>query len=283
MTDTLLMTEILNGNVLAKNIREKAAQRIADLPHPPGLAVILVGDDPASHLYVGLKEQAAKDVGIYIEKFLFPAATDEKELIAKIDELNAREDIHGILVQLPLPQQNVDKVIVAIDPLKDVDGFHMENRRKLLANEPNLVPPIALAIMRMLQASRSPLANKNAVVVGNSEIFAEPVIELMKEAGIPASFVKSDASAIAAKTRAADILVVAVGEPNFLTKDMVKEGAIVIDVGTNKVDGRVVGDSSPELVGHAGFMSKVPGGVGPLTVAYLLFNVIKAMEVQGRA
>lgn len=276
------MTEILNGNVLAKNIREKAAERIAKLPHPPGLAVILVGDNPASHLYVGLKEQAAREVGIYIEKFLFASDTPESEIIAEIKKLNERKDIHGILVQLPLPTQSADNVISAIAPHKDVDGFHPENRKLLLANSPTLVPPVALAVMRMLQASRAPLANKTAVILGNSEIFAEPVVELMKEAGVEAAFVSRSTTALAAKTRAADIVVVAVGAPDALTKDMVKEGAIVIDVGTNKVDGKVVGDSSADLVGHAGFMSKVPGGVGPLTVAYLLFNVIKAMEVQER-
>lgn len=277
------MTEILNGNVLAKNIREKAKQRIAHLPHPPGLAVVLVGDDPASHLYVGLKEQAAKDVGIYIEKLLFPANASTKELVEKIAELNGREDIHGILVQLPLPGQDVDKVVSAIDHRKDVDGFHMENRKLLLANTPSLVPPVSLAIMRMLQATRAPLQNKNAVIVGNSEIFAEPLIELMKEAGVAATFAPRSTENLPMVTRAADILVVAVGEAGFLKKDMVKEGAIVIDVGTNKdKDGKVVGDAAPELTGHAGFMSKVPGGVGPLTVAYLLFNVIKAMELQER-
>lgn len=276
------MTEILNGNVLAKNIREKAAERIANLPHPPGLAVILVGDNPASHLYVGLKEQAAREVGIYIEKFTFASEAKEKEIIKCIKELNERQDIHGILVQLPLPIQSADNVIAAIAPTKDVDGFHQENRKLLLANAPVLVPPVALAVMRMLQASRAPLANKTAVILGNSEIFAEPIVELMKEAGVEAAFVSRSTTALAAKTRAADIVVVAVGAPDALTKDMVKEGAIVIDVGTNKIDGKVVGDSSADLVGHAGFMSKVPGGVGPLTVAYLLFNVIKAMEVQER-
>lgn len=277
------MTEILNGNVLANNIREKAAQRIAHLPHPPGLAVLLVGDNPASHLYVGLKEAAAKEVGIYIEKFLFPANVSTKKLVDHIKTLNERSDIHGILVQLPLPEQNVDKVIGAIAHEKDVDGFHPENRKLLLANTPSLVPPVALAIMRMLQATRAPLAHKNAIIVGNSAIFAEPLIELMKEADIAATFVDGETPNIAAITRAADIIVVAVGEAGFLVPDMVKEGAIVIDVGTNKTDdGKVIGDASPELVGHAGFMSKVPGGVGPLTVAYLLFNVIKAMELQER-
>ncbi len=278
------MTEILNGNVLAKNIREKAAQRIAKLPHPPGLAVILVGDNPASHLYVGLKERAAKEVGIYIEKMLFPTSVTTKKLVADIKKLNDRKDIHGILVQLPLPGgQDTDAVIAAIQPEKDVDGFHPENRKRLAENKPLLVPPVSLAIMRMLQASRAPLHNRSAVIVGNSDIFAEPLLDLMREAGVTATFVRGDATAIGAKLRAADIIVVAVGEAGFLTRDMVKEGAIVIDVGTNKAtDGRVIGDTAPDVEGHAGFLSKVPGGVGPLTVAYLLFNVIKAMEVQER-
>ncbi|MEK7458918.1 MAG: bifunctional 5,10-methylenetetrahydrofolate dehydrogenase/5,10-methenyltetrahydrofolate cyclohydrolase [Patescibacteria group bacterium] len=276
------MTEILNGNVLAKNIREKAAQRIAKLPHPPGLAVLLVGDNAASHLYVSLKEKAAKEVGIYIEKFLFAADVTTQELVDKITELNGRKDIHGVLVQLPLPgDQDTNAVVAAIDPNKDVDGFHPENRKALAADTPLLVPPVALAVMRMLQASRAPLAGKHAVIVGNSAIFSEPIVDLMREAGVLATFVESDASALAAKTRVADIIIIAVGQAGFLTRDMVKQGAIVIDVGTNKTaDGRVVGDSAPDLDGHAGFMSRVPGGVGPLTVAYLLFNVIKAMEVQ---
>lgn len=276
------MTEILNGNVLAKNIREKAGQRIAKLPHPPGLAVLLVGDNAASHLYVGLKEKAAKEVGIYIEKFVFAANVTTQELVDKITELNGRKDIHGVLVQLPLPgDQDTNAVVAAIDPNKDVDGFHPENRKALAADTPLLVPPVALAVMRMLQASRAPLAGKHAVIVGNSAIFSEPIVDLMREAGVLATFVESDASALAAKTRVADIIIIAVGQAGFLTRDMVKQGAIVIDVGTNKTaDGRVVGDSAPDLDGHAGFMSRVPGGVGPLTVAYLLFNVIKAMEVQ---
>ncbi len=276
------MTEVLNGNVLANNIREKARERIHKLPHPPGLAVILVGDDPASHLYVGLKEQAAKEVGIYIEKFTLEASVTTEELIERITVLNARPDIHGILVQLPLPGQDTDRVIAAIEPTKDVDGFHPHNRELLLANTPNLVPPVSLSVMRMLQATRAPLQGKSAVILGNSLIFAEPIIELMKEAGVSATFVPRNTTTLAAKVRGADVIVVAVGQANFLTKDMVKLGATVIDVGTNKLDGKVVGDSSPELVGHAGFMSKVPGGVGPLTVAYLLFNVIKAMGLQER-
>lgn len=277
------MTEILNGVVLANNIKRKTKTRIADSKNPPGLAVLLIGDNPASKLYVKLKEEAARDVGIYVEKHEYPADVTTEELVDKIHELNARQDIHGILVQLPLANQDVDTVIGAIHPAKDVDGFHPENRKALLNNTPVLVPPVALAIMRLIQATHRSLAKDSAVIIGNSEIFAEPIIELLRESGVPTTFVKRDTAALAAVTRAADIVIVAVGEAGFLKKDMVKEAAIVIDVGTNKVAGKTVGDADPELEGHAGFLSKVPGGVGPLTVAYLLTNVMKAMEAQQRA
>jgi methylenetetrahydrofolate dehydrogenase (NADP+)/methenyltetrahydrofolate cyclohydrolase len=276
------MTEILNGVVLANNIKRKTKTRIAKLKYPPGLAVLLVGDNPASQLYVRLKEEAAKDVGIYVEKIAYPGETSTQELIEKIEELNARKDIHGILVQLPLVKQDVDEVIGAIHPAKDVDGFHPENRRALLANTPVLVPPVALAIMRLIQATRRPLTNRTGVIIGNSEVFAEPIIELLRESGVTAQLVKRDTPALSAVTRAADVIVVAVGEAGFLKPDMVQEAAIVIDVGTNKVGTKTVGDADPALEGHVGFLSKVPGGVGPLTVAYLLTNVMKAMEVQHR-
>lgn len=278
------MTEILNGSVLAKTIRNKATKRVASFEHPPGLAVILVGDNPASSLYVGLKEKAAKEVGIYVERHQYANNASTEYIVAKINELNARKDINGILVQLPMPgDQDTDAIISAIHPVKDIDGFHPENRKALLQNAPVLVPPVALSIMRLVQASRQPVSGKHGVIVGNSEIFAEPIIELMREAGISATFVKKSTAGIEAITRAADILVVAVGTANFLTKDNVKDAAIVIDVGTNKVNGKTVGDASENLLGHAGFLSPVPGGVGPLTVAYLLMNVIKAKELQDRA
>lgn len=277
------MTEILNGKILAKAIREKAKLRVEALDTPPGLAVILVGDNPASTLYVGLKENAAKDVGIYVERMNLPSDTSTETLIDEIKTLNARNEIHGILVQLPLPGgQDTDAVIAAIDPLKDVDGFHPENRRLLSINTPNLVPPTALSILRLIQASHCPLKGKHAVILGNSLIFAEPVIELLRDAGVHATFVPKDAEGLSAITRAADILVVAVGVANFLTPDMVKPSAVVLDVGANKSGDKTIGDVSPDVLGHAGFVSPVPGGVGPLTVAYLLFNVIKAMELQER-
>ena len=276
------MTEILNGVVLATNIKRKTKTRISKLKHPPGLAVVLVGDNPASKLYVRLKEEAAKEVGIYVEVISYPGDTSTKTLIEKINELNARKEIHGILVQLPLVDQDTDAVIAAIHPAKDIDGFHPENRRALLANTPVLVPPVALSIMRLIQATRRSLTNRTAVIIGNSEIFAEPLIELLRESGVPATFVTRETPALSAVTRAADIVIVAVGEAGFLKPDMVQEAAIVIDVGTNKVDKKTVGDVDPAIEGHVGFLSKVPGGVGPLTVAYLLTNVLKAMEAQVR-
>jgi methylenetetrahydrofolate dehydrogenase (NADP+)/methenyltetrahydrofolate cyclohydrolase len=276
------MTEILNGTVLANNIKRKTKTRIAKLKNPPGLAVLLVGENPASTLYVRLKEEAAKDVGIYVEKITYSESVSTSELIEKIESLNARPDIHGILVQLPLPNQDTDAVIAAIHPAKDVDGFHPANRKALLDNAPVLVPPVALAIMRLIQATRRTLSHQTAVIVGNSAIFAEPIIELLREAGVPATFVTRDTPALSAVTRAADIIVVAVGEAGFLKQDMIKEAAIVIDVGTNKIGAKTVGDADPALEGHVGFLSKVPGGVGPLTVAYLLTNVLKAMEAQER-
>ncbi|MBU1126494.1 MAG: tetrahydrofolate dehydrogenase/cyclohydrolase catalytic domain-containing protein [Patescibacteria group bacterium] len=274
------MSEIIKGRQLADAIREKAKARIEKLDQPPGLAAILVGADPASQLYVSLKEKAAKEVGIYFEKFEFEADAKTKTIIEKIRELNKRADINGILVQLPLPNQDEDKIIAAIDHNKDVDGFHMANRGKLITGEESLVPPVSLAIMRLIQASNQPLKGKHMVVVANNAIFAEPLTILAKRESMNSVFVKSDDPGISAKTRGVDVIVVAVGKIGFITKDMVKDGAIVIDVGTNKKGDQTVGDVAEDVHGHAAFISPVPGGVGPLTVAYLLTNVIHAKELQ---
>lgn len=278
------MTEILNGKVLAKTIREKAQIRVEKLDTAPGLGVILVGENPASMLYVGLKENAAKEVGIYVERKNLPTEVSADEIITIIEDFNARKEINGILVQLPLPEGlDTDRIIAAINPLKDVDGFHMENRKLLMSHTPNIVPPTALAVMRLLQATHLPLNGKTAVIVGNSAVFAEPIIELMRDAGIAATFVPKNTEALASITRAADILVSAIGSPYFITHEMTKPSGVVIDVGTSKgPDGKTVGDGSPLLLNHTGFLSPVPGGVGPLTVAYLLLNVIKAKELQER-
>jgi len=272
------MVEILRGKIIADEIRDKAKKKISKMDKPPGMAVILVGDNEASKLYVGLKEKAAKEVGIFIESIKYDSDVSENELIEKIGELNARPDIDGILVQLPLPNHDEDKVVGSIDPKKDIDGFHPINLEKHDRGENCIVPPVSLAIMRLISASNQPLDGKTAVIIGNNPIFSKPLLILLKVAGIEAQFLQKKTSALSAKTRGADIIIVAVGEKDFLKDDMVKDGAIVIDVGTNKDGNRTVGDVAEDGKEKAGFLSPVPGGVGPLTVAYLLTNVIEAAK-----
>lgn len=270
------MSEHIRGRILAQNIREKVKSQVEKLNQPPGLAVILVGENPASQLYVSLKEQAAKEAGIFVERREFEENVTTKELVEVIHALNDREDIHGILVQLPLPEQDEDAVINALKPEKDVDGFHRVNRERLKNGEPSLSPPVALSIMKLISATNQPLSGKEALVLGNSEIFAEAIIELGKDLGISTEFVTKDNPIHIPKMKEADILIVAIGEMHYVKPEMIKEGSIIIDVGTNKIDGKTTGDVSPDVMGKAGFVSPVPGGVGPLTVAYLLLNVVKA-------
>lgn len=274
------MSEILQGKQIAQTIREKIAKEVKKFDQPLGLAAILVGKNPASKLYVSLKEAAAKEVGMYFERIELDAKTSTKKLIDTIKTLNDRDDIHGILVQFPLPNQDEDKVIAALDPKKDIDGFHPENREKWGKENEAIFPPVALAVEKLIQASHQPLEGKHAVIISNSDLFAQPMKILMKENGIEATRLGKNESALASKTRTADIIVVAVGEADFLKADMIKEGSIIIDVGTNKKDGKNVGDAAQDIVGVAGFISPVPGGVGPLTVAFLLKNVIEAAQIQ---
>ncbi|MEK7132038.1 MAG: bifunctional 5,10-methylenetetrahydrofolate dehydrogenase/5,10-methenyltetrahydrofolate cyclohydrolase [Patescibacteria group bacterium] len=282
------MTEIIRGRLLAKNILEKTKARLPAPPpgrttpaNPPGLGVILIGADPASTLYVKLKTQAAKEVGLYVEIVNFDKSVDQKLVLSKIAEWNHRTDINGILVQFPVPKEfDGDLLVKAIHPNKDVDGFHPENRAALLNGKANLVPPVALAIMRLIQATHLPLTNKHALIISKSTVFAEPLIELMKEAGLVGSRISPRSATLKPQAQSADLIVVAVGKAGFLTKELVKPGAIIIDVGTNRENGKVVGDTAPDAAALAAFISPVPGGVGPLTVAYLVLNVIRAQEKQ---
>lgn len=265
------MAERLDGKQLATNIRQKVKQMVTTLPSRPGMAAILVGDDPASHLYVSLKEKACEEVGIYFEKFLYPASISTEELMTKIQELNTRDQINGILVQFPLPSQDEDRVAQAIDPMKDIDGFHPENLRKLEAGEPRLVPPVALGIMKLIDATGVEVKDKTAQLVC-SEFFARPLIALLKERGF-----KPLIGPIS------DVLVVALGKPHSITADQVKPGAIVIDVGTTKTEAGLLGDVDPSVADVAGFLTPVPGGVGPMTVAMLTMNVVKAYQLQKKS
>lgn len=277
------MAQILDGKSLADAIRAKVKDRVSRLPAAPGLAVLLVGDDPASHLYVGLKQKACAEAGIRFEKLLYPADVAEAVLLADIAQLNARPEVTGILVQLPLPSQDADRVVGAMDPKKDVDGFHPKNVEALTAGKPSLAPPVHLGVMKLIEASGTEVRGKAAALVC-SDLFARPLTALLKERGVNATTVSPDDKSLAEKTRQADIVMTAVGRPKLITGSLLKPGAIVIDVGTTKLDEKTVGDVDRASVDPvAGWVSPVPGGVGPLTVAYLLLNLLKAQELQKAA
>jgi len=270
--------QLLNGKILAETIRHEIKEQISKLENKPGLAVILVGEDPASHLYVSLKEKVCLEVGINFQKFIFPASATEEELLNKINELNKKNEVNGILVQLPLPNQDTDKIIAAIDPTKDVDGFHPENLRRLEAGEPCLVSPVVLGVMRLIEETGEALSEKKVVLI-MSEIFARPFRAILRQADVVSP---SDAS-LKEKTKNSDLIITAVGQPDLLTGEMIKSGAIVIDVGTTRVDKKIVGDvnfSSTEQLN--GWLTPVPGGVGPMTVAMLARNVVKTFLSQDK-
>ncbi|MEK7665575.1 MAG: bifunctional 5,10-methylenetetrahydrofolate dehydrogenase/5,10-methenyltetrahydrofolate cyclohydrolase [Patescibacteria group bacterium] len=271
-----MLAQLLDGKQLATKIRSKVKAMIATLPSRPGMVAILVGNDPASHLYVSLKEKACEEVSIRFEKFLYPSSISTDDLVAKINELNHRAEIHGILVQFPLPSQDEDRVVQAIDPLKDIDGFHPENIRRLGAGEPGLVPPVALGIMKLIDATGVDVRNKTAQLIC-SEFFARPLMVLLKERGIKS--VNYPVTQLLNYSNA-DILIVALGKPHSIKANQVKPGAIVIDVGTTKTPEGLLGDVDPSVAKIAGFLTPVPGGVGPMTVALLTLNVVKAMRLQ---
>lgn len=276
------MPHILDGRAIGARIREKVKARVAAMPVPPGLAVILVGDDPASHLYDALKKKACEEAGIRFELFLYPSDEPEESLIAKIDELNGRHDVTGILVQLPLPTQNADRVIAAIRPDKDVDGFHQENLKALRDGRPGIVSALALGIMKLVDEAGEARHPRHIAIVG-SNLFAEPLRHLFAEQRAIVERVDPTDAELATKTKTADVLVVAVGKPGLIVGSMVKPGAIVIDVGTTKIGRRVVGDVDAESVSPvAGALSPVPGGAGPMTVAMLMVNILKAAHLQKR-
>lgn len=288
--------QLLDGRYLAREVREKIRVAVGVLKQPPALAAILVGDDPASHLYVRLKEQAATDAGILFEKFSFPRTASQEEVIAKIQELNSRDDIHAILVQLPLPHGfSADLVVAAIAPWKDVDGFHPESLRQMGNGVmPKISPPVALSVMRLIDQARSQLGGTSAVIVSKSEIFALPLSLMLQQKGAQVAVIqpqRGDWCAHEARIKSADVVISAVGQPGTITGAMVKPGAVLIDVGTTRVteviDGvehtRTVGDiDAASCEEMTGYISPVPGGVGPLTVAYLLSNTVELARQQIR-
>jgi methylenetetrahydrofolate dehydrogenase (NADP+) / methenyltetrahydrofolate cyclohydrolase len=276
--------KIIDGLAVSKALREDVARRAAVLKAKgctPGLAVILVGDDPASAVYVRNKVKACEQNGLFSNLDRLPADVSEVQLLARIEELNADPNIHGILVQLPLPRHiNSHKVIETISAAKDVDGFHVANAGSLMTGMPQFRPCTPYGVMKMLEAYQIPTAGKNAVVIGRSNIVGKPMALLLLEAGATVTICHSKTADLAYHTRSADIVVAAVGKRGILTGDMVKPGAAVIDVGMNKTDeGKLCGDIDFASVSEvAGYVTPVPGGVGPMTITMLLVNTLESAE-----
>lgn len=276
------MMKIIDGKKLAGEIRARLTKEVTDLSGQPGLAIILVGDDTASHTYVSLKEKAAKEIGIHFEKHLFPATVTQQEIIERIQQLNNTDTINGMLVQLPLPR-GIDEniVITSIDPTKDVDGFHKDNIAHLLSGTPGVVPGLAAGIVRLAETTDVVLSGAPVMIYANNPIFSDPLEYLFNQKGAKTVTCHPSAEDCLPLAQQADIVVVAVGRPKFITESMIKRGVVLIDVGFNEVDGTVVGDVDVDSVKNkAGWLTPVPGGVGPMTVAMLLENVILAFMRQ---
>ena len=272
------MMKVIDGKELAASIRENVKSRVEKLSETPGLAIILVGNDPASHVYVNLKQKACEEVGIHFEKFLYEEDIPTETILEKINELNNRKEINGVLVQLPLPNQDEDIVIKAIDPKKDVDGFHPDNRAYLKDHKPCLAPATALGILKLIDATEQKLSGMHAAVIG-SKLFSEPVRILLTDRGVETDRLDPSSLSLVEDASKYDILITVVGRPGLITSDMIKNGAIIIDVGTTRIEDKIVGDVSPEVMEQKnGWITPVPGGVGPMTVSMLLVNVLKAYQ-----
>jgi methylenetetrahydrofolate dehydrogenase (NADP+)/methenyltetrahydrofolate cyclohydrolase len=274
-----LSAQILDGKAISASIRERVRAEVEQLKARgivPGLAVVLVGENPASKVYVGQKEKACLSAGFASFLHRLPASTSQHELLELVDGLNRDPSVHGILVQLPLPPQiDPDTVISAIRPEKDVDGFHPINAGKLLAGLPCIEPCTPKGVMHLIAETGISLEGREAVVVGRSNIVGKPVSLMLLSKNATVTVCHSRTKNIAQHLRHADIIVAAVGRPRFVTADMVREGAVVIDVGINRLDEGLVGDVDYETVAEkASWITPVPGGVGPMTIAMLLQNTL---------
>ncbi len=281
------MGTILDGKVVAQVVRQTVKDGVAGFcaryGQAPGLATVLVGDDPVSRVYVGTKEQACREVGIQSFGYRLPPTVTAAEVLARLTELNARTEVHGILVQLPLPPQlEKERLIEFLDPEKDVDALHPLNQGRLLLGEEGLRPCTPLGVMRLLDESRVPIPGKKAVVIGRSRLVGKPVAVMLLERHATVTCCHSQTADLAAEVYAADIVVAAIGYPELIKGAWIKEGAIVIDVGISRLaDGSLKGDVEFAVAKErAAFITPVPGGVGPMTVAMLLANTLKAAEKQ---
>jgi methylenetetrahydrofolate dehydrogenase (NADP+) / methenyltetrahydrofolate cyclohydrolase len=270
---------IIDGKAVALRLRDRIAERVAALPFQPGLRVVRLGDDPASGVYVRNKDRAALAAGFNSATLHLPADTPEAALLDRIAELNADRSVDGILVQLPLPPQiRQEAVVDAVDPAKDVDGFHPLNVGLLATRQPSLVPCTPKGVMHLLREAGVALSGARALVLGRSQIVGRPMLQVLLDADCTVTAAHSRTRNLAAECRRADIVIAAVGRPEMVRGDWIAPGAAVIDVGINRrPDGRLVGDVAfAEAVGHAGAITPVPGGVGPMTIACLLENTLDA-------
>ena len=277
------MGNILDGKALAQSICEEIKKRVNALKAQgisPKLAVILVGEDPASQLYVRSKGKRAAELGIIAEQYTYPSDLDEGTLLSKIRQLNQDESVHGILVQLPLPSHlNPGKVIACIDPKKDVDGFHVENAGALLTGQPGFIPCTPKGILSLVKSTGLPIGGKRCVVVGRSNIVGKPVALLMLREDATVTLCHSQTKELGSITREADILIAAAGKAGLITADMVKESAVVIDVGQVRIQGKWQGDVDfGPVCQKAAFTTPVPGGVGPMTIAMLMDNTVESAQ-----
>jgi methylenetetrahydrofolate dehydrogenase (NADP+)/methenyltetrahydrofolate cyclohydrolase len=282
------VTQIIDGKAIAAHLREEIAADVARLKAAgtvPGLAVVLVGDDPASRVYVSMKEKACEQAGIYSDEHKLPAETTEAQLLALIDELNRNARIDGILVQLPLPKHiDENKVLEAISPAKDVDGFHPYNVGRLVTGNPLFQPCTPYGVMKMLEHSGVELAGKEVVVVGRSNIVGKPVALMCLAKHATVTICHSRTRDLPEQVRRADVVIAAVGRPEMIKGDWIKEGAVVIDVGVNRVgEKKLVGDVDFEgAKGRARAITPVPGGVGPMTITMLLYNTVESAKRRER-
>lgn len=282
------MTKIINGKEISAYVKGKIAKRVAELKEnniQVGLAVIIVGDHPASKVYVANKEKACADLGINSYKYALPAETTEQELLQLINKLNNDSRVNGILCQLPLPRHLDEKIIInSIDPDKDVDAFHPQNVGKIMIGDYDFLPCTPAGVIEMLKYENIEIEGKNCVVVGRSNIVGKPMTMLMLQNNATVTVCHSRTRNLAEICRTADILIVAIGKAKFITADMVKSGAVVIDVGMNRDEnGKLCGDVDYAAVADkTSAITPVPGGVGPMTIAMLMQNTLKAAEKQSR-
>ena len=277
---------ILDGKKVSRLVKEKVKEEVRELLEggapPPGLAVALVGEDSASKIYVRNKGKACEEAGITSHQYNLPDTVTQEELLSLVRDLNGREDVNGILVQLPLPSHVDSKTVLeAVDPLKDVDGFHPYNVGKLVANDINLLPCTPAGIMEILDHYRIPIEGADAVIIGRSDIVGKPMAIMLMHRHATITVCHSRTRNLAQVAAGADILIAALGKARLVTAEMVKEGAVVIDVGMNRVEGKLTGDVDFEAVSEkASHITPVPGGVGPMTVAMLLKNTLTAYREQ---